>query len=80
MCGGFFIPKTIESKNLEQIVCKIFNSIGFDIDEDRIESCHRLKFSGNKHCQHLMLVRKGLERSRYNKPEFFRGHQNRHKQ
>ena len=36
------IPKTVESKDLEHTVCKVFNSIGFDIGEDRIEACHRL--------------------------------------
>ena len=36
------IPKTVESKYLEHTVCKVFNSIGFDIEEDRIEACHRL--------------------------------------
>ena len=36
------IPKIAESKDLEHTVCKIFNSIGFDIEEDRIEACHRL--------------------------------------
>ena len=36
------IPKTIESKDLELTVCKIFNIIGFGIGEVRIEVCHRL--------------------------------------
>ena len=36
------IPKTVESKDLEHTVCKVFNSIDFDIEEDRIEACHRL--------------------------------------
>ena len=27
---------------MEHIVCKFFNSIGFDIGEYRIETCHRL--------------------------------------
>lgn len=35
------IPKQIELKNLEDTVYKIFNSIGFDIGEDRIEACDR---------------------------------------
>ena len=63
------IPKTVESKDLEHTVCKIFNSIGFDIEEDRIEACHRLtksdrtivKFSRRKDCQHLMRIKKGLK-------------------
>ena len=33
---------TVESKDLEHTVCKVFNSIDFDIEEDRIEACHRL--------------------------------------
>ena len=36
------IPKTVESKDLEHTICKVFNSIGFDIEENRIEACHRL--------------------------------------
>ena len=63
------IPKTVESKDLEQTVCKVFNSIGFDNKEDRIEACHRLtksdrtivKFSRRKDCQHLMRIKKGLK-------------------
>ena len=63
------IPKTIESKNLEQIVCKIFNIISFDIEEGRIETCHRftksertiVKFSGKNDRQYLMLVKVGLK-------------------
>ena len=50
-------------------VCKVLNSIGFDIGENRIGSCHRLtksdrtivKFSRRKDCQHLMRINKGLE-------------------
>ena len=30
------IPKTVESTDLEHTLCKVFNSIGFDIDEDKI--------------------------------------------
>ena len=60
------IPKTIESNDLEHTVC---NSIGFDIEEDRIEACHRLTksdrtivtFSRRKDCQHLMRIKKGLK-------------------
>ena len=63
------IPKTVELKDLEHTVCKVFNSIGFDIEEDRIEACHRLtksdgtivKFSRRKDCQHLMRIKKGLK-------------------
>ena len=63
------IPKTIESNDLEHTVCKVFNSIGFDIEEDRIEAYHRLtnsdrsivKFSRTKDCQHLMRIKKGLK-------------------
>ena len=59
------IPKTVESKDLEYTVCKVFNSIGFDIEQDRIEACHRLtktdrtsfKFSRRKDCQHLMRIK-----------------------
>ena len=36
------IPKTVESKDLEHTICKVFNRIGFDIEEDRIEACHWL--------------------------------------
>ena len=35
-------PKIIESKDLEQTICKIFNGIGFDIGQGSIEVCHRL--------------------------------------
>ena len=63
------IPKTVKSKDLEHTVCKVFNSIGFDIGEDRIEACHRLtksdrtivKFSRRKECQHLIRIKKGLK-------------------
>ena len=36
------IPKAVESKHLEHSVCNVFNSIGFDIGEDRTEACHWL--------------------------------------
>ena len=63
------IPKTVESKDLEHIICKVFNSIGFDIGEDRRQSCHRLtksdctvvKFSRRKDYQCLMRIKKGLK-------------------
>ena len=63
------IPKSVDSKDLEHTVCKVFNSIGFDIEEDRIEACHRLtksdrtilKFFRGKDCQHLMRIKKGLK-------------------
>ena len=75
------IPKTVESKDFEHTVCKVFNSIGFDIGEDRIEVCHRLtksdptivKFSRRKNFQHLMCIKKGQEDLN---PEFSREHQN----
>ena len=52
------IPKTVESKDLEHTVCKVFKSIGFDIWKDRIDTCHWLtesdstvvKFSQRKVC------------------------------
>ena len=58
------IPKTDESKDSEHTICKVFNSIGFDIEEDRIDACNRLtksdrttvKFSRRKDCQHLMRI------------------------
>ena len=34
------IPKTVELKDLVHIVCKVFNSIGFDDGEDKIEACN----------------------------------------
>ena len=60
------IPKTVESKDLEHTVCKVFNSIGFDTGEDRIEACHRLtksdrtivKFSRRKDFQHLRRIKR----------------------
>ena len=63
------ITKTVESKDFELTVCKVFNILGFDIGQDRIESCHRLtksdrtivKFSQRKDCQHLMRIKKGLK-------------------
>ena len=63
------IQKTVESKDLEHTVCKVFNSIGFNIGKDRIEVCNRLtksdrtivKFSRRKDCQHLMRIKKGLK-------------------
>ena len=63
------ILKSVDSRDLEHTVCKVFNSIGFDIEEDRIEACHRLtksdrtivKFSRRKDCQHLMRIKKGLK-------------------
>ena len=36
------IPKTVELKHFKDTVCKVFNSIGFDIEEDRIDTCHWL--------------------------------------
>ena len=36
------IPKTVESKYLEHTVYKVFSSIGFDIEEDRIKACHKI--------------------------------------
>ena len=61
-------PKRVESKDLEHIACKVFNSIGFGIEEDRIEACHWLtksdhaiKLSRRKDCQHLMRIKKGLK-------------------
>ena len=39
---GVSIPKTVESGDLEHTACKVFNSIGFDIGEDRIEVFLRL--------------------------------------
>ena len=42
------IPKTIESKDLEHTGCKIFNRIGFDIGEDRIDACHQLNMDVQK--------------------------------
>ena len=61
-------PKRVESKDLEHIACKVFNSIGFGIEEDRIEACHWLtksdhaiKLSRRKDCQHLMHFKKGLK-------------------
>ena len=63
------IPKSVDSKDLEHTVCKVFNSIGFDIEEDRIEACRRLtksdrtivKFSRRKDYQHLMRIKKRLK-------------------
>ena len=54
---------------LGHTVCKVFNSIGFEIGDDRIEACHRLtksdrtivKFSWRKDCQHLMRIKKRLK-------------------
>ena len=36
------IPESVDSKDLEHIICKGFSSIGFDIEEDRIKACHQL--------------------------------------
>ena len=63
------ILETVELKGLEHTVYRFFNSIGFDIGEDRIEACHRLtksdrtivKFSRRKECQHLIRIKKGLK-------------------
>ena len=63
------VSETVESKDLEHTVCKVFNSIGFDIGEDRIEACHRLtksdrtivKYSRRKDCEHLMRIKKELK-------------------
>ena len=74
------IPKTAESKDLEHTVCKFFNSIAFDIREDRLEACHRLtkpdrtiaKFSKRKDYQHLMSIKKaqkGLDPTNLSFPE-----------
>lgn len=63
------ISKSIEPKDLENTVWKTFNSICFDIREDRINKKHQLtkweriisKFSQRKNCQHLMHIKKGLK-------------------
>ena len=63
------IPKTVESKDFEHNVCKVFNSFGFIMGEDRIEACHQLtksdrtivKYSRRKDCEHLMGIKKGLK-------------------
>ena len=36
------IPKSVQSEDLEHTICKVFNGIGFDIGEVRIEACHWL--------------------------------------
>ena len=36
------ILETVELKGLEHTVNRFFNSIGFDIGEDRLEACHQL--------------------------------------
>ena len=62
------IPKSVESQDLKHVVCKVFNSIGFNIGEDTIQVCHRLtkpgrtivSFSRRKDCQHLIRIKKGL--------------------
>ena len=41
------IPKTV-GHTVEHTVCKVFNSIGFDIGEDRIEACVFFLFSISK--------------------------------
>ena len=59
--------KRLSRRDLEHTVWKVLNSIGFDIEEDRIEVCHWLtksdrtivKFSRSKDCQHLMRSKKG---------------------
>ena len=57
------------NRRIEHTLCKIFNSIGFGIGEDRIEARHRLtksdrtivKIFRRKDCQHLMPIKKGLK-------------------
>ena len=39
-------PKTVELKDLENTVCEVFNSIGFDIGNNRLNACHRIRNSG----------------------------------
>ena len=41
------IPKTIESKDSEHDVCKIFNSFDFDLGEDRIEVSQQVSLIGS---------------------------------
>ena len=58
------IPKTVESKDLEHTVYKVFNSIGFDIEEDKIEACHWLTITDHTIVKFFqgkdLCVKKGL--------------------
>ena len=57
------LPSSIEDKELEPTVCRVFQHIGVDITGERIEACHHLKkqsvrtivkFSRRKDSEHVM--------------------------
>ena len=65
------LPSSIEDKELELTVCRMFQHIGVDITGERIEACHHLKkqsvrtivkFSRRKDCEHVMRKKSELRK------------------
>ena len=60
------LSSSIEGKELEPTVCRVFQDIGVDIMGKSIEACHRLnksdrtivKFSRRKDCEHVLRKKK----------------------
>ena len=65
------IPSTVGHDELEGKVVDILNKVGSNIDNDKIEACHRIsgnndrviiKFSRRKDCQHVLSVKRDLKK------------------
>ena len=64
------IPKSMEDNALESTLCKIFDKVGMEINQNLIEACHRIgrqgntivKFTRRKDCQHLLKIKKDLSK------------------
>ena len=64
------IPKSVEDNALESTLCKIFDKVGMEINQNHIEACHRVgrqgnaivKFTRRKDCQHLLKIKKDLSK------------------
>ena len=64
------IPRSVEDNALESTLCKIFDKVGMEINQNHIEACHRVgrqgnaivKFTKRKDCQHLLKIKKKLSK------------------
>ena len=64
------IAKSVEDNALESTLCKIFDKVGMEINQNHIEACHRVgrqgnaivKFTRPKDCQHLLKIKKDLSK------------------
>ena len=63
------IPSSVNTRDLEDKACTVFNRVGVAVKPDDIEACHRLyndketivKFSKRKDCQQVLRVKKELK-------------------